>query len=65
MVGGGAAGVELVFALETRLRARRAEAGADPATLSFVLLPGPFGLLPTLPAGVARQVRALFAARGI
>ncbi|ABQ31656.1 FAD-dependent oxidoreductase [Acidiphilium cryptum] len=65
VVGGGAAGVELVFALETRLRARRAEAGADPATLSFVLLPGPFGLLPTLPAGVARQVRALFAARGI
>ncbi len=58
VVGGGAAGVELAFALAHRLRARRAAAGADPATLSLTLLPGPSGLLPGLPRRAASLVAA-------
>lgn len=65
IVGGGPGGVELAFALETRLRNWRAAAGADPASLELTLLPGSSGLLPGFPPGLARRVRRLCAARGI
>ena len=58
IVGGGAAGVELAFTLQARLRT----AGVQPAV---TVLTNDAALLPGYPARVAERVRRLLAARGI
>ncbi len=58
VVGGGAGGVELAFALERRL----ARAAGGPGLL---LVTGRGGLLPGLPARLRARVRALLAERGV
>lgn len=57
VVGGGAAGVELILALESRLR-RQAD-GYDPAGLSFVLVTATPNILPGFPHGFARRLRGI------
>lgn len=63
VIGGGAAGVELAFAFEARLRPLRRAAGRDPAVVTLAC--GPAGLLPGFPPALIREVRALCARRGI
>lgn len=64
IVGAGAAGCELAFCLEHRLRAELAAAGHDPSALTVTLVSaGP--PLPSLGAGIRRRVDAALARRGI
>lgn len=49
VVGGGAAGVELILALAYRLREEFRDAGRDPGGLSFTLVSASRGLLPAFP----------------
>lgn len=65
VVGGGAGGVELAFALERRLRAVRRAAGHDPAGLGLTLIAGPSGLLRGMPRGLGARVGRLLAGRDI
>jgi selenide,water dikinase len=64
VVGGGAAGAELVMATAARLRADAEANGIDPASFSFALYSaGP--LLPVLNGGVRRRVMRALKQRGI
>ncbi|MBM3533446.1 MAG: selenide, water dikinase SelD [Alphaproteobacteria bacterium] len=65
LVGAGAGGVELMLAVERRLRRAVAEAGFDAAAMSFVLVSGAPDILPTFPAAFRARFRAVLAARGI
>lgn len=64
VVGGGAAGVELAFALRTRMSAEARQAGRDPHAFTITLV-GDAPLLPTLNAGVRSRVAASLARRNI
>lgn len=61
LVGGGAGGVELLLAVEHRLR-RDAE---HPAALRFTLLAGSDDILPGFPPGFRARLRAALARRGV
>jgi selenide,water dikinase len=65
VVGAGAGGVELLMALERRLRRDIAAAGFDTANLSFVLVTGSKEVLPTFPPRMRDRFAALLAERGI
>ena len=56
VVGGGAAGTEMALALAARL---------GPRGVRLALVAGGSGLLPGLPAGLARRARAALAAAGV
>jgi selenide,water dikinase len=65
VVGGGAGGVELLLALEHRLRRDLATAAGDAATLDFALAAGEGGLLPGFPRAFRDRFVAALAHRGI
>jgi selenide, water dikinase len=65
LVGAGAGGVELMLALERRLRREREAAGRNPHDLSFVLISGMRTILPGFPAAFRRHFEAICAERGI
>jgi selenide, water dikinase len=65
LVGAGAGGVELLLAVERRLRREVAHAGFDPAGLSFVLVSDMPEILPSFPAAFRARFHAILAARGI
>jgi selenide,water dikinase len=65
LVGAGAGGVELLLALEGRLRREIAQAGHDPGGLAVTLVSGSDDILPTFPRAFRRRFERLFAARGI
>lgn len=65
LVGAGAGGVELLLALERRLRREAAQAGHDPGGLAFTLVSGPDEILPDFPPAFRRRFERLFAERGI
>jgi selenide,water dikinase len=65
VVGGGAGGVELLLALEHRLRRDLAAAAGDAATLDFALAAGEGGLLPGFPRAFRDRFVAALAHRGI
>lgn len=65
IVGGGAAGVELALALDTRLRADVAAAGGDASALSFTLLAGGSTILPSLASGLRSRLERIMGERGI
>jgi selenide,water dikinase len=64
VVGGGAGGVELMLAMQHRLRALDVAAGRDPARLAFHLVTAN-GLLPSHNISVQARFRRVLAARGI
>lgn len=64
VVGGGAGGVELIFALAHRLRGDLA-AGRTRARLDFLLLPGPGGLLPGFPPALVKRITSFCVKRSI
>lgn len=63
VVGAGAGGVELLLAVEHRLR--HETAAFDPAGLSFVLISATADILPSFPAAFRLRLRNLLATRGI
>ncbi len=65
LVGAGAAGVELILAVERRLRRDVAGAGGDPAALSFLLVTGAAHILPAFPAKFRALFESVLAARGV
>jgi selenide,water dikinase len=65
LVGAGAGGVELLLAVEHRLRQAVARAGFDASGLSFVLVSDVPDILPSFPAAFRARFRAVLAARGI
>jgi selenide,water dikinase len=65
VVGAGAGGVELLLAVEARLRADVLRAGFDPSGLSFTLLSGAADILPTFPGRFRQTFRAILASRGV
>lgn len=65
LVGAGAGGVELLLAAEHRLRRDLAEAGGNPAGLSFTLVAAGADILPGFPTAFRARFRAILAARGI
>jgi selenide, water dikinase len=65
VVGGGAAGVELAFALDARLKREIAAMGADPAGFVVTIISGNRTILPALPEGARKRVRRHLTARGI
>src|SRR5829696_408039 len=65
LVGAGAGGVELLLALERRLRREVAPAGHDPGGLAFTLVSGSDEILPAFPRAVRRRFERIFAERGI
>jgi len=65
VVGGGAGGVELLLAMQYRLRAERRALGRDPAGLEFHLLSSGPRLLPTHNAWVRRRFERVLADRGV
>lgn len=65
VVGGGAAGVELVLSLAHRLRRDIAAAGADPADLKVLLLAGSPTLVPMLPASARARLERILRQSGI
>lgn len=65
VVGGGAAGVELVLSLANRLRAEASEAGGPADRLQFVLVCGTAALLPGFPPSFCEKFRAVLEATGI
>jgi selenide,water dikinase len=65
LVGAGAGGVELLLAVEHRLRQAVARAGFDAGGLSFVLVSDVPDILPSFPAAFRARFRAVLAARGI
>jgi selenide,water dikinase len=64
MIGGGAAGVELMLAIAARLRRDAVAAGLDPAGFAFHLIAGG-GLLPSYPRRVGRLLDEALAAAGV
>lgn len=65
VVGAGAAGVELVLAIEHRLRRERAARGRKPDELAFDLYAAGPTILPTHAAAVRASLARTLAARGI
>jgi selenide, water dikinase len=65
LVGAGAGGVELLLAVEHRLRQAVARAGFDAGGLSFVLVSDVPDILPSFPAAFRARFHAVLAARGI
>jgi selenide,water dikinase len=65
LVGAGAGGVELLLAVERRLRREVARAGFDAAGLSFVLISAAENVLPAFPPAFGARFQGLLAARGI
>src|SRR3954463_6185209 len=65
LVGAGAGGVELLLALERRLRREVVQAGHDPGSLAFTLVSGSDEILPAFPPGFRRRFERIFAERGI
>jgi len=65
LVGAGAGGVELLLAVEHRLRQAVARTGFDASGLSFVLVSDVPDILPSFPAAFRARFHAVLAARGI
>src|SRR6516164_1623652 len=65
LVGAGAGGVELLLAVEHRLRQAVTRAGFDADGLSFVLISDVADILPSFPAAFRARFHAILAARGI
>jgi selenide, water dikinase len=65
LVGAGAGGVELLLAVEHRLRQAVTRAGFDAGGLSFVLVSDVADILPSFPAAFRSRFHAILAARGI
>ena len=65
VVGGGAGGVELLLAMQYRLRRERRALGGDPDQLAFTLFTRSPQPLPSHAASVQRRFRRLLAARGV
>ncbi len=65
VVGGGAGGVELLLSLHRRLTRDVADAGFDPAGLTFTLITASDALLPTFPARMQQRFAELLRERGI
>jgi selenide, water dikinase len=65
LVGAGAGGVELLLAVEHRLRQEVTRAGFDAGGLSFVLVSDVPDILPSFPAAFRARFHAILAARGI
>lgn len=65
VVGAGAGGVELLLALERRLRRDVAEAGHDPRGLAFSLVAASAKILPGFPERMQRRFAALLRERGV
>jgi selenide,water dikinase len=65
LVGAGAGGVELLLAVEHRLRQAVRHAGFDVGGLSFVLVSGDANILPSFPAAFRARFHGILAARGI
>lgn len=65
VVGGGAGGVELLLAMQHRLRQERHRQGGDPNSLSFLLLTASAELLPTHTGRVRRFFSRILQARGV
>jgi selenide,water dikinase len=65
VVGGGAGGVEMILAIQYRLRQLMAERGRDAASLEFHLLTDTDDILPTHNERVRAKFRRVLAARGV
>src|SRR5262249_9294710 len=65
LVGAGAGGVELLLAVEHRLRQAVTRAGLDAGGLSFVLVSDVADILPSFPAAFRSRFHAILAARRI
>ncbi|GGH17724.1 hypothetical protein GCM10007036_19390 [Alsobacter metallidurans] len=65
MVGGGAGGVELLLAVQARLRQDVAVAGLDPNRLSFTLVSRGDDILEAFPESFRRKVAGVLKERGI
>ena len=65
LVGAGAGGVELLLALEHRLRRDAEASGRNPRDLSFALISGADIILPGFPDAFRRCFEAICAERGI
>ena len=65
VVGGGAAGVELVLSLEARLRRDISASGGDETALRMMLLSGASSIVPLLPVGASNRLLRILGARGI
>jgi selenide, water dikinase len=65
VVGGGAGGVELLLAMQYRLRRELQLLGRNPDDLRFHLVTQGAEILPTHNAGVRRRFRAVLAGRGV
>src|SRR5215207_3428619 len=65
LVGAGAGGVELLLALERRLRREVAQAGDNPDGLAFTLVSGSDRILPAFPPAFGRRFERILANRGI
>src|SRR5262249_3050168 len=65
LVGAGAGGVELLLAVEHRLRQTVRQAGFDASGLSFGLVSDVPNILPSFPADFRARFHAILAARGI
>jgi len=65
LVGAGAGGVELLLAVEYRLKREVAQGGFDTGGLSFVLISDVADILPTFPPAFRARFRAILAARNI
>ena len=65
VVGGGAAGVELVLSLEARLRRDISASGGDETALRMMLLSGASSIVPSLPVGASNRLLRILGARGI
>jgi selenide, water dikinase len=65
LVGAGAGGVELLLAVEHRLRQEVTRAGFAAGGLSFVLVSGVPDILPSFPGAFRARFHAILAARGI
>ena len=65
VVGGGAGGVELLLAMQHRLRSEMRQMQRDPDALSFALFTADATILPTHNAGVRRRFTAVLRARAV
>jgi selenide, water dikinase len=65
LIGAGAGGVELLLAVEHRLRQEVTRAGFDASGLSFVLVSDVPDILPSFPAAFRARFHAILAAGGI
>jgi selenide,water dikinase len=65
VVGAGAGGVELLLAMQYRLRNELVALGRDPDTVTFHLLATPEGILPTHPSSVREVFERTLRSRGV